>query len=99
MNIFLWTENLIMLLNKELTEDYLNVAIALTRYEIRSILKVCQSDSPIDIRDIALIAILRVTGLRRAELVKLDLEDLVLCYVPSIRVGEYRFVLFLLMLF
>ena len=28
MNIFLWTENLIMLLNKELTEDYLNVAIA-----------------------------------------------------------------------
>ncbi|NET29969.1 tyrosine-type recombinase/integrase [Okeania sp. SIO1I7] len=48
---------------------------ALTRSEITQLLEVCQSDAPIDVRDTALIAILRGTGLRRAEVVKLDLED------------------------
>ena len=48
---------------------------ALTRSEITRIMEVCQSHSPIDVRDTALIAILRGTGLRRAEVVKLDLED------------------------
>ncbi|NET13121.1 MAG: tyrosine-type recombinase/integrase [Okeania sp. SIO1H6] len=48
---------------------------ALTRTEITQLLEVCQSDSPIDVRDTAIIAILRGTGLRRAEVVNLDLED------------------------
>ncbi|NEQ77827.1 MAG: tyrosine-type recombinase/integrase [Okeania sp. SIO2C9] len=48
---------------------------ALTRSEITRIMEVCQSDSPIDVRDTAIIAILRGTGLRRAEVVNLDLED------------------------
>ncbi len=48
---------------------------ALTRSEITRIMEVCKSNLPIDVRDTALIAILRGTGLRRAEVVKLDLED------------------------
>ena len=48
---------------------------ALTRSEITRIMEICQSQSPIDVRDTAMIAILRGTGLRRAEVVKLDLED------------------------
>lgn len=48
---------------------------SLTRAEIAALLDSCQSESTIDIRDGALIAILRGTGLRRSELVKLELRD------------------------
>ena len=49
---------------------------ALTKTEITSIIEVCTSDeSSIGVRDAALIAILRGTGLRRAEVVKLKLTN------------------------
>jgi integrase len=43
--------------------------------EIRALLGTCGSDSPMDIRDGAIIAMLRGTGIRRSELVKLELGD------------------------
>ncbi len=43
--------------------------------EIAALLSTCHSDAPLDIRDAALIAILRGAGVRRSELVKLDLKD------------------------
>ncbi len=43
--------------------------------EIRALLGTCHSDSPMDIRDAAIIAMLRGTGIRRSELVKLELRD------------------------
>lgn len=43
--------------------------------EISALFATCASDAPLDIRDAALIAILRGTGIRRSELVKLDLKD------------------------
>nr|MDZ8061259.1 site-specific integrase [Nostoc sp. EkiNYC01] len=49
---------------------------ALTQDEIDALMKVCFSDrTPGGFRDAALIAILRGAGLRRAEVVKLDLKD------------------------
>ncbi len=48
---------------------------ALTLSEIAALISVCSSSHPIDIRDAALIAILRGGGLRRAEAVKLELKD------------------------
>lgn len=49
---------------------------ALSQDEIDSLMKVCFSDrTPGGFRDAALIAILRGAGLRRAEVVKLDLKD------------------------
>jgi integrase/recombinase XerD len=50
---------------------------ALTSAEIGTLLKVCLDDpTPQGVRDAALIAILRGTGVRRAEVVNLDLKDL-----------------------
>ncbi|MBD2303483.1 MULTISPECIES: site-specific integrase [Nostocales] len=50
---------------------------ALTSEEIGALLKVCLDDpTPQGVRDAALIAILRGTGVRRAEVVNLDLKDL-----------------------
>ncbi|MCC5623528.1 tyrosine-type recombinase/integrase [Nostoc sp. CHAB 5715] len=49
---------------------------ALTQNEIDALMRVCFSDrTPAGFRDAALIAILRGAGLRRAEVVKLDLKD------------------------
>lgn len=49
---------------------------ALSRDEIAALLKVCQQDStPSGVRDAALIAILRGSGVRRRELVNLNLSD------------------------
>jgi site-specific recombinase XerD len=49
---------------------------ALSRDEIAALLKVCQHDAtPSGVRDAALIAILRGSGVRRRELVNLDLSD------------------------
>lgn len=48
---------------------------SLSRSEIAALLESCQSESIIDLRDGALIAILRGTGLRRSELVRLELRD------------------------
>ena len=49
---------------------------ALNRDEIAALLKVCQNDStPTGVRDAALIAILRGSGVRRRELVNLDYSD------------------------
>jgi site-specific recombinase XerD len=49
---------------------------ALSQEEINSLMTVCFSDrTPAGFRDAALIAILRGAGLRRAEVVKLDLKD------------------------
>jgi len=49
---------------------------ALSRDEIAALLYVCQHDSsPTGVRDAALIAILRSSGVRRRELVNLDLSD------------------------
>ncbi|NES93787.1 MAG: tyrosine-type recombinase/integrase [Desertifilum sp. SIO1I2] len=50
---------------------------ALTSAEIASLMKVCANDPSLQgVRDAALIAILRGSGLRRAEVVKLELKDL-----------------------
>ncbi|GFE71665.1 tyrosine-type recombinase/integrase [Chroococcus sp. FPU101] len=43
--------------------------------EISALLATCSSDSPLDVRDAAIIAMLRGTGIRRSELVKLELKD------------------------
>lgn len=48
---------------------------ALSNDEIVALLRTCSSDSAMDIRDAAIITILRGTGMRRAELVKLELAD------------------------
>ena len=49
---------------------------ALSQKEITNLIKICKEDStPIGARDAALIAILRGAGVRRAEVVKLDLSD------------------------
>lgn len=49
---------------------------ALSADEIAALMKVCQEDTnPVGARDAALIAILRGTGLRRAEVVNLHLKD------------------------
>jgi site-specific recombinase XerD len=50
---------------------------ALSREEIAALLRVCQHDAtPSGVRDAALIAILRGSGVRRRELVNLDLKIL-----------------------
>ena len=50
---------------------------ALSRAEITNLLRVCQDDpTPAGVRDAALIGILRGAGVRRAEVVKLELFDL-----------------------
>jgi len=51
-----------------------NLRVALESDEIAALMDACNSQSPIDIRD-ALIVILRGGGLRRAEVVKLELSD------------------------
>ncbi len=48
---------------------------SLTAEEIAKLLRTCQSQSAIEIRDAAIIVILRGTGMRRSELVKLELDD------------------------
>ena len=49
---------------------------ALSSDEITSLIAVCdQSENPLDMRDAALIGILRGAGLRRAEVIKLQLKD------------------------
>lgn len=48
---------------------------ALTREEIQALIASCNSENPQDIRDGALIAILRGTGLRRAEITNLAVRD------------------------
>jgi site-specific recombinase XerD len=49
---------------------------ALSHQEITALMDACQSDpTPQGVRDAALIAILRGAGLRRAEVVKLELKD------------------------
>jgi len=60
---------------------------ALSRDEIAALLRVCQKDSsPSGVRDAALIAILRGSGVRRRELVNLDLSD----FNPSTGALEVR---------
>ncbi len=49
---------------------------ALVGEEIAALLATCNSYNPLDLRDAAIIAVLRFTGIRRAELVKLELADL-----------------------
>jgi len=48
---------------------------ALTGEEIAALMESCDASNPIDVRDRALIALLRGGGLRRAEVVKLELKD------------------------
>ncbi len=48
---------------------------ALNHQEIAALMDACSNSHPIDIRDAALIAILRGGGLRRAEAVSLELKD------------------------
>lgn len=59
---------------------------ALTEDEIAALIDACSSSHPIDIRDAALIAILRGGGLRRAEAVKLEIKD----FLPSSGALEVR---------
>jgi len=49
---------------------------SLANAEIAVLLETCHSSSPIDIRDAAIVTVLLATGLRRSELVNLDLSDL-----------------------
>lgn len=49
---------------------------SLDKSEISALLATCLSGSPLDVRDAAIVALLRGTGLRRAELVGLDRSDL-----------------------
>jgi site-specific recombinase XerD len=49
---------------------------ALEESEIAALLATCDEESAFDIRDAAILAILRGTGMRRSELVKLELSDL-----------------------
>ena len=72
---------------------------ALRKDEIADLMAVCQDKQfirPIDIRDAALFAILRGTGVRREELVNFDLKDLDLrCGALEVRHGKgnkYRLV-------
>jgi integrase/recombinase XerD len=48
---------------------------SLDKREISALLATCLSGSPLDVRDAAVVALLRGTGLRRAELVALDRGD------------------------
>ncbi len=48
---------------------------ALTKVEIQALMDSCTDYQPLDVRDAAIIAILRGGGLRRAELVNLNLAD------------------------
>lgn len=48
---------------------------SLAQSEIAALLETCRSSSPIDIRDAAIIVILLGTGMRRSELVNLELKD------------------------
>jgi integrase len=48
---------------------------SLDKKEISALLATCRSGGPLDIRDAAIVALLRGTGLRRAELVALDRSD------------------------
>jgi site-specific recombinase XerD len=48
---------------------------ALTKKEIQALMDSCTDYKPLDLRDLALMAILRGAGLRRAELVNLNLAD------------------------
>ena len=48
---------------------------ALTRGELTSLFVTCGGGKPADVRDAALLAVLYAAGLRRAEVVTLDLED------------------------
>ena len=48
---------------------------SLAQSEIAALLLTCRSSSPIDIRDAAIIAILRGTGMRRSELINLEIRD------------------------
>lgn len=60
---------------------------ALSQAEIAALMKVCTDDPTLQgVRDAALIAILRGTGLRRAEVVKLELKD----FDPETRALEVR---------
>ena len=59
--------------NIEATSEPRGRSLAST--EIAALMKTCSSDSLMDIRDAAIIAILRGTGMRRSELVKLELSD------------------------
>jgi integrase len=59
---------------------------ALSPQEIEALMDACSSSHPIDIRDAALIAILRGGGLRRAEAVKLEMRD----FLPSTGALEVR---------
>lgn len=52
---------------------------SLTQAEIAALLETCRSSSPIDVRDTAIIIILLGTGMRRSELVNLELRD----FLPS----------------
>ncbi|WP_306557905.1 tyrosine-type recombinase/integrase, partial [Nostoc sp. 'Peltigera malacea cyanobiont' DB3992] len=64
---------------------------ALSQDEINSLMTVCFSDrTPAGFRDAALIAILRGAGLRRAEVVKLDLKDFKSDGEIKIRSGKGR---------
>lgn len=64
---------------------------ALSQDEIDSLMRVCFSDrTPGGFRDAALIAILRGAGLRRAEVVKLDLKDFNNSGEIKIRSGKGR---------
>ena len=49
---------------------------ALAREEIAALLGTCNSYNPLDIRGAAIIVLLRFTGVRRSELVNLELADL-----------------------
>src|ERR1700676_2248741 len=48
---------------------------ALSRGELRALFESCRSGSPSDLRDAALIGVLYAAGLRRAEVVSLDVSD------------------------
>jgi site-specific recombinase XerD len=48
---------------------------AISRGELRALFESCRSGSPSDLRDAALIGVLYAAGLRRAEVVTLDLAD------------------------
>ena len=48
---------------------------AISRGELRALFESCRSGSPSDLRDAALIGVLYAAGLRRAEVVSLDVAD------------------------
>jgi len=48
---------------------------ALSRGELRALFETCRKGSPADVRDAALIAVLYAAGLRRAEIVGLQIDD------------------------